>query len=179
MQILQAEIPQADICVHVSLKYQYRKSLENSQQQCRQLLQDLHKASPACSILLVTGSGKRPKLCSIKVWSGSCCLAVQPYCSSPFTGLACLQCLSLAKQWPEKTVEKLFVAYNPYLPDAPALEEERQRLSQKLASGMVAGIYLQMGTDLERLQAGLQYLRGLTGAEGLQLLGSVFLPTKK
>ena len=96
-----------------------------------------------------------------------------------FTGLACLQCLSLAKQWPEKAVEKLFVAYNPYLPDAPALEEERQRLSQKLASGMVAGIYLQMGTDLERLQAGLQYLHGLTGAEGLQLYGSVFLPTKK
>ena len=95
------------------------------------------------------------------------------------TGLACLQCLSLAKQWPEKTVEKLFVAYNPYLPDAPALEEERHRLSQKLASGMVAGIYLQMGTDIERLQAGLQYLHGLKGADGLRLYGSVFLPTKK
>ena len=107
-----------------------------------------------------------------------------PWCAATpllsLTGLACLQCLSLAKQWPEKTVEKLFVAYNPYLPDATALEEERQRLSQKLASGMVAGIYLQMGTDLERLQAGLQYIHGLTGAaEGLQLYGSVFLPTKK
>ena len=90
VQILQAEIPQADICVHVSLKYQYGKSLESSQQHCRQLLQDLHIASPACSVLLVTGSGKRPKLCSIKVWSGGCCLTVQPHsCSHSLVLPAC------------------------------------------------------------------------------------------
>lgn len=40
----------------------------------------------------------------------------------------------------------LFVAYNPYLPDAEQQAEERRRLRAKLlgSGGLVAGVYLQV-----------------------------------
>ena len=76
----------------------------------------------------------------------------------------------------------LHVCYNPYLPDDKDAEEERRRLKAKLATGLVAGIWLQMGSDLNRLQKGLdflqQQLQQCAGAKPA-LYGSVFLPTKK
>jgi hypothetical protein len=39
----------------------------------------------------------------------------------------------------------LCVAFNPYLPDASEREAERLRLRDKVATGLVAGVYLQVG----------------------------------
>lgn len=70
----------------------------------------------------------------------------------------------------------LYVAFNPYLPDKAALEEERQRLAAKLRGGSdaahVAGVYLQMGTDLRALEEGLDYLRHLAAQHGRTLPGA-------
>ena len=41
----------------------------------------------------------------------------------------------------------IFVAFNPYLPDGDELDEEYARLEQKLATGIVSGIYLQVIKD--------------------------------
>lgn len=100
----------------------------------------------------------------------------------------------------------IYVAFNPYLPFPEDLETEKQRLVAKLSSGLVSGVYLQMGTDLARLRAGLECLReaaraagfvGGIGGEGaaaaagtvlgakrprsseerLPVFGSIFLPT--
>jgi hypothetical protein len=91
----------------------------------------------------------------------------------------------------------LAVAFNPYLPDAAAAAAERARLRAKLQTGLVSAVYLQMGTDLGRLQAGLACVRealqelGLGTAtqqaqqqqhgqaRGVALYGSVFLPSKR
>ncbi len=53
----------------------------------------------------------------------------------------------------------LHVAFNPYLPEG--LGQEKERLRAKLAGGRVAGVYLQIGTDLARLEAALQQLGAL------------------
>ena len=76
----------------------------------------------------------------------------------------------------------LHVCYNPYLPDDKDAEEERHRLRAKLATGIVAGVWLQMGSDLGRLQKGLEFLQqqlSHASASSPTIYGSVFLPTKK
>jgi hypothetical protein len=56
------------------------------------------------------------------------------------------------------------------------------RLKRKLESGLVRGIYLQMGTDLKQLQEGLDFLKEVSGNQqgsSINMLGSIFLPTKR
>ncbi|KAF6259167.1 hypothetical protein COO60DRAFT_1700999 [Scenedesmus sp. NREL 46B-D3] len=85
------------------------------------------------------------------------------------------------------------VAFNPYLPDQAAAAEEVTRLRAKLQTGLVDRVYVQMGTDLQRLSWGLQQLRDLgselykdTGSSSSssskqppQLFGSLFIPSKR
>lgn len=80
----------------------------------------------------------------------------------------------------------LYAVYNPYLPDEADAAEERRRLKQKLASGCLAGIYLQTGSDLDLLQAGLDFLRSSLQThkvskpgDCMQVYGSIFLPNKR
>ena len=76
----------------------------------------------------------------------------------------------------------LHVCYNPYLPNDKDAEEERRCLGAKLATGLVAGIWLQMGSDLDRLQKGLQYVQQQVkqaSKDPIAIYGSVFLPTKR
>lgn len=72
------------------------------------------------------------------------------------------------------------VAFNPYFPDEADFAKEKHRLQRKLQTGMVDSIYLQNGNDLERLREGLAFIEQAKGNKGsLQILGSVFLPSKK
>ena len=81
----------------------------------------------------------------------------------------------------------LHVAFNPYLEDSAEAAEERKRLKLKLQTGMVAGVYLQTGSALDRLEDGLKFLLNTIQQESkarniggkVELLGSVFLPTKR
>ena len=77
----------------------------------------------------------------------------------------------------------IHVAFNPYFPSKAEAAEERKRLIRKLDTGLVRGIYLQMGTDLERLKQGLDFLKDVSRNQHsdamMDLFGSVFLPTKR
>lgn len=73
--------------------------------------------------------------------------------------------------------EKVAVAYNPYFPEDSDQIAENSRLEQKLSScDRVHKIYLQFGTDLNRLKEALEMI----SANGnLLICGSLFLPTAK
>jgi hypothetical protein len=76
----------------------------------------------------------------------------------------------------------LYVAFNPYFPNSVDAAEERQRLAGKLATGLVCGVYLQMGTDARRLRQGLDYLKQTVlqqGGKPVEVFGSIFLPSKR
>jgi len=70
---------------------------------------------------------------------------------------------------------KISVAYNPYFPDLTDQELEDQRLSQKISVGGVTKVYLQFGTNLDRLKSALEELRN----RNVTVAGSLFLPTKQ
>jgi len=70
---------------------------------------------------------------------------------------------------------KVSVAYNPYFPDPEDQKVEDQRLEKKLQSGSVSKVYLQFGTNLDRLKGALDFLN----AHPVAVAGSIFLPTKK
>lgn len=74
-----------------------------------------------------------------------------------------------------------YVCFNPYIPDAKLREEERHHLTDKLSSGLCSGVYLQMGSDVKLLEAGLKFLQEQIQehAEGGKILGSIFMPSKQ
>ena len=47
----------------------------------------------------------------------------------------------------------------------------------KLSSGLVDSIWLQIGSDLEALRAGLEFLRDAAG--DIRIYGSVFVPSRQ
>lgn len=77
------------------------------------------------------------------------------------------------------------VCFNPYLPNEKDRQQEQQRLAAKLETGIVAGIYLQMGSDLSKLESGLQHLQAQlqrlpqAGTQPVPIHGSVFIPNKR
>jgi hypothetical protein len=48
----------------------------------------------------------------------------------------------------------LYCAFNPFLIDPEEMEEERQRLAAKLSTGLVAGVYVQIGAMVAAQQQG-------------------------
>ena len=66
------------------------------------------------------------------------------------------------------------VAFNPYEDD---MEKERAALAAKLKGGGVSSVWLQFGVRLDDLDRELAWLRA--SFPSLELVGSVFLPTKK
>ena len=104
-------------------------------------------------ILLVSGSGSRS-----------------------FDSLACLKALTL----PAERRPAIGVAFNPFFPDRAARMRERARLRQKLNTGAVSAIWLQIGSDVLLLREALAFLAELQGVHpALRLYGSVFLPSRK
>jgi len=104
-------------------------------------------------ILLVSGSGSRS-----------------------FDSLACLKALTL----PAERRPAIGVAFNPFFPDRAARMRERARLRQKLNTGAVSAIWLQIGSDVLLLREALAFLAELRGVHpALRLYGSVFLPSRK
>jgi hypothetical protein len=104
-------------------------------------------------VLLVSGSGSRK-----------------------FDTVACLTAMTL----PSERCPRIGVAFNPYLPTCDGREKERERLRQKLATGRVSSVWLQIGSDQGLLAEGLSFLRSIASERGqeLELHGSVFLPSK-
>ena len=106
----------------------------------------------------------------------------------PFNTLSALESLAAASPAVARDLP-IYAAFNPYL-SGDALKDEHTRLRAKLLTGRICGVYLQMGTDLAALEAGIDYRRGVLdevggggggggGESSISVHGSVFVPTKK
>jgi hypothetical protein len=161
-------------CLHYSLKLQgrgdeaVRKLLDFLERAARLGEQGGRGGSRRCSVLVVSGGGdlaKRPKkqLCSLEA----------------LERVAAARRLSSVPP----PLPAIYVAFNPYFPDAEERQRERERLKRKLATGLIAptgGVALQFGSDAALLAEALAWLRqdDVLGPQGT-ILGSVFLPTKR
>lgn len=172
VQVIREHLNSTPICIHVSIKYQHRRDADQTLQRISKLITQL-AAFENCSILLVSGSGKKKTLDTI-------------------SALSRLHATGLLQG--KRSDIPIYVAYNPYFPDRNAQREENERLRRKLSlhPGAIAGIYLQMGTDTKALEAGLRYidsavahtkelLQCSTSAQDYQpvIYGSIFLPTRQ
>lgn len=167
--ILQEEIPGLDICVHYSVKYNYHRSPQHTFTTLTTFLETIESRG-GCSVLVVTGSGKRKGMDSVT--------ALERLATS---GPAAARAIPIC------------IAFNPYLPTSEELNTEFKRVRTKLMSepGRVATVYLQMGTDFENLEAGLDHLVAVQHevekacaaaakeAPDWRIYGSVFVPSKK
>ena len=134
-------------------------------------------------VLLITGSGPKGKLDSL--------IALQRLQSQQLPIPIPTQ-EGQPKPQPQESNAILAVAYNPFFPDPAEYHQEQERLTQKISTGLVSKIYIQFGTDLDRLRSALVYLQSLQVQQRqkeqqddkkcfpkLEICGSIFLPTKK
>ena len=73
-------------------------------------------------------------------------------------------------------------AFNPYFPKEEDLEREYARLEKKLASGLVGGIWLQLGSDCDALERALVRVKELCARSTdapVRMHGSVFVPSNQ
>lgn len=141
------------ICPHFSIAYEFDRTKERTMKKLYTFIDTVHR-NGVKEILLVSG-GQRKALDSVSA----------------------LRSLSRQKQ---KVHKVLFaVAFNPYLP-LNEMSTERERLQQKLDTGLVSTVYLQFGTDLSRLRTEIERLRSSSRFNHhIKIIGSVFLPSRK
>lgn len=147
LEVIKRESSDANICLHYSLKYQ-RVNRGTVEQHLNRLEAFLKSIPNEQEVLLISGSTK----------------------TSGFDTVDVLRHLKS-----QGCTRRFAVAYNPFFPNANDQAEERRRLDAKLESLLVSKIYLQFGTDLERLESELESL----AARNVELAGSIFLPTKQ
>jgi len=170
VKLLRQEIPDVDICVHYSLKYNYEGGAHQAKKKLMAFCQELDSVKGS-SVLLVSGGGKKKTFNTVTALE-------KLFSAGPV----------IARDLP------FLVAFNPYLPDTGLLEEEYCRLRSKLMMhpGRIRGIYLQMGTDIHALESGLDHLESILAdvaaarsdaASGSDpqatIYGSVFIPSGK
>ena len=74
------------------------------------------------------------------------------------------------------------IAYNPYFKDYEDIKDERKRLLEKLNSGIINSIWLQLGSDINLLKKGLSFLNeniNNNNFEDYKIYGSLFIPSKQ
>jgi len=164
--IIHEEIPGSDVCIHYSLKYNKSRKQDGSYLRFRDALEEMtnHHCEgdfgSKSEVLLVTGSGPKGN----------------------FDSVAALQRLNAAGKLQSRKYQEvaMAVAFNPFFQNEEDLNEEKERLMKKIKTGKVHKIYLQFGTDIERLRFSLDWLSELRkDHNNLSICGSIFLPTKK
>jgi len=174
VETIQEECPQADVCAHYSLKYNKIPRARQDEAHVDRLT-NFMSVVPAHEVLIVTGTGTLAK-------------------SSSWNTVKALQFISPLSptKAPTRSIPRVAVAYNPYFPDTADQAREDESLAQKLATGRVDKIYLQFGTDTERLERALGRLstmlanddpvgdeKSMTKRKTVEIAGSLFLPTPK
>lgn len=168
VECIKNELPSCSICAHYSLKYNRSSLRKGRDEDSYKLFTSFIQSSPIfmnhngdemdkmSEILLISGSGEKAKL-------------------DPIAMLQRLQ-----NDDDVKTKPTIAVAYNPFFSLEKDQITERNRLIQKLQTNQVNKIYLQFGTDLEKLQSTLKWLSSSDIQKyNLSISGSIFLPTKK
>lgn len=198
--VIREEIPNADVCAHYSLKYNKCRKKDGAFLLLNDFVKDMQRSGVCyddvgnvdtdadvnddgngmgdehereCAkneVLLITGSGPKGKFDSV-------------------TALKRLKVKQAFLQLPLKNTNTkgyhkehltMAAAFNPFFPSLQDLEAEKKRLVQKLDTGQVQKVYLQFGTDLQRLRSALDWLKELNSIHpSFDICGSIFLPTKK
>ena len=157
-RFIQEAFPSSDLCVHYSLKYHATKRGEQTVAQFREFLDSCDHSK----VLLVSGgAGGAP--------------------GKPRAAMNTVTCLAQLRRenYVLPTGKELGVAFNPYYPTPAAREDEWQRLRDKLDTGYVTSIWLNMGSDTTILQDTLEQLATMNLKErGVRILGSLFVPSK-
>ena len=153
----------ARTCCHYSLKFCQGGRGRDGQAQTLARLEAFLQEAAQLGIretLLVSGSGKRA-----------------------FDSVACLRALKMPQG--AAPAVSIGVAFNPYFPERPDRMRERARLRQKLGTGKVSAVWLQLGSDPGLLEEALVFLAELKRAQPdrlagrLRVYGSVFLPSRR
>jgi len=147
-----------DLCVHYSLKYNSERRGEETVEKFKAFL--ARCPTTVAHVLLVTGGaggGGKPR--------------------KAMNAVTCLEQLQKDNYTIPQHI-KLGVAFNPYYPTH--MDEELARLEAKLRSGYVSTIWLNMGSDTDKLQAALKSITTMDVVveKGVRLVGSVFIPSK-
>jgi len=141
-----------NVTYHYSLYHQYSKNRKNSYKDFLEFVKN-SQINRNYQILLVSGSNKKKNFDSIDV---------------------------LAYLKKEKNLRvKLGVAYNPYLKKYYNIFSERERIEEKISTGLINSIWFQYGTDIEVLHNEVSYLKNVAKSEKLNLFGSLFIPSKQ
>lgn len=126
--------PELAIIPYYSLKYHQNKSLELTTQEFLYQLQKLYKLNIQ-EVLLISGVPK-PKYNSLQV----------------------LQ--YLASIYNSQNLPHIAVAYNPFLKGID-LEKENLNIQNKIQTGIITSVYLQIGINIPIIQKAVQDLRNL------------------
>ena len=158
-----------DICVHFSVKYNWRSCGRSKEAQIaagKKLLDRWNKfydeadSSGIQRILLISGSPPKKKVDSIEILKHEA---------------------HRRNTQSRKQRVRIGVAWTPCYPEGKKREEERARLSSKLSTGIVNDIWLQFSNNCSLLREELLWLKqthGIDGTGTVKLYGSIFVPTK-
>ena len=155
------EFPSIDIIPHFSILYEFRRNKFNTQNYFIKFI-NVVKSLGCKQVLLVSGSQRRATLDSV---STLLFLKDNPlFLNDNFS---------------------LGVAFNPYL-SRHMIDEEIERLANKLKSGLVSSVWIQFGTDIQLLESRLGMLKNiilLTSNNNkildINLFGSILIPSKQ
>lgn len=126
--------PNLEIIPYYSLKYHQEKSLQDTTKALIKKLETYQKLSIK-EILIISGNPK-PKYNTIDVLN------------------------TLVKLYQTNQYPQIAIAYNPFLTGLE-LEMENTSIQNKLQSGIVSSVYLQIGIDLMTIKQSIKYLRRL------------------
>ena len=162
IKLSREEFPNIDIIPHFSILYEFRRNRVDTQNYLIKFL-NVVKSLGYHQVLLVSGSKKRATLESLS--------ALNFFKDDP---------LFLSDNF------SLGVAFNPYLPGCK-FEEEIERLTKKLQSGIVKSIWIQFGTDIQLLESRLEILKNIILSSpninnkilDITFFGSILIPSKQ
>jgi len=140
-------LPEKSICIHFSLKYQYKKNASITKEWFLQAIQHLIDFQ-IDSVLLVSGVPKR--------------------------SVDTLVALKLCEQADFFNKIEICVCYNPFLPEEEQKIED-DRLIEKLRFAGVKAVFLQIGLDKQKALKGIKFIR--KNRPNIKIVGSVFVPS--
>lgn len=142
-----------DVCTHYSLKYNSCRNCDDTFLLFEEYITNAQD-SGISKVLLISGGGEKKKANSLK----------------------CLQYLQGKKFDTTVYNVEIGVAFNPYFANEELMEMEKQRLKDKVSTGLVSHIWLQFGSDSVALRRSLLFLQNLEGGD-IKIFGSVMMPS--
>tara|TARA_Y100000589_G_scaffold235860_1_gene223231 strand:+ start:795 stop:1619 length:825 start_codon:yes stop_codon:yes gene_type:complete len=147
-----------DVIYHYSFYHQYFKNKKNSYEYFLKFIDKCNYFNNN-EILLVSGSNKRKGFDVIDVLKDM--------------------------KFDFNSKIKFGVVFNPYLSLIDEIKEERKRLIEKLSSGIINSVWLQLGSDFKLLEESILFLKNSSmnkyfcNNKEIKLYGSLFVPSRQ